>query len=297
MPQPKLLLIVNPTAGKMRSKTAMFTLVDGFCRGGYRVTVQTTAARGDARQAAADMAGDHDLVVCCGGDGTLNEVIDGLLSVDATIPLGYMPTGSTNDFANSLGLPSQPEKAARAIVKGADHPIDAGLFNGTRYFAYIASFGAFTAASYNAPQSTKNALGHFAYILEGIKELSALQSYSVQVETEDRTVHDDYVFGAVSNSTSVGGLVRLDAGIVDMSDGLFEVILVRQPRTPADLSKILLALNTGVLENNEMFEFFKASKITFRMDQPAPWSLDGEFDEGAAVVTVENRAHALILRR
>lgn len=296
MAQPKLLLIINPAAGKMRSKAAMFSLVDIFCRAGYRVTVQTTADRGDARQAAADMAQEHDVVVCCGGDGTLNEVIDGLLSGGAEVPLGYVPAGSTNDFAHSLGLFSQPEKAARAIVDGVDQKIDVGIFNGGRHFAYIASFGAFTAASYSAPQASKNALGHFAYILEGIKELSALQSYRVRVETKERAFEDEYMFGAVSNSTSVAGLVRLDESLVDMSDGLFEVILVRKPRVAGDLSKILLALNTGVFEGNDMFDFFKASDVTFRMETPAAWSLDGEFDEGATVVTVKNRHHAFTLR-
>lgn len=294
--QSNLLLIVNPAAGKMRSKTAMFTLVDTFCRHGYRVTVQTTTQKGDARLFAMEMASEYDLIVCCGGDGTLNEVMDGLLNAGLSVPLGYVPAGSTNDFASSLGLFSQPEKAALAIVNGEEKKMDVGLFNGERHFSYIASFGAFTAASYSAPQATKNALGHFAYILEGFKELSALQNYHVRVETEERSFDDDYVFGAVSNSTSVAGLVKLDESMVDMTDGLFEVILVRKPRLPGDLSKILLALNTGVFEGNDMFDYFKAPRVTFHMDSPAPWSLDGEFGEGSETVIVENLHHALTLR-
>lgn len=296
MSQEKVLLIVNPAAGKMRSKTALFTLVDTFCRNGYQVTVQTTGGRGDAREAAMTMTEGQDLVVCCGGDGTLNEVIDGLLQSGRSIPLGYVPAGSTNDFANSLHLSSRPDVATRAIVEGEARGVDIGLFNNSRHFAYIASFGAFTAASYSAPQATKNALGHFAYILEGIKELSALQSYRIRVETDQRVFEDEFLFGAVCNSTSVAGLVKLDEGLVDMSDGLFEIVLVRQPKVAGDLSKILLALNTGDF-NNDMFEFFKTSHITFRMKTPMPWSLDGEFEEGAPVVTVENLPQALLLKR
>ena len=295
MAQPKLLLILNPTAGTMRAKNALFPLVNTFCRSEYQVSVHVTACRGDARQVCKDRASAYDLIVCCGGDGTLNEVIDGLIESGSDTALGYIPMGSTNDFAQSLKLPLQPQKAAQAVVSGAEDRMDVGVFNGNRRFAYIASFGAFTAASYSAPQASKNALGHFAYILEGIKELSSIQSYTIQVETDDRNFEGEYVFGAVCNSTSVAGLVRLNKGLVDMSDGLFEVILVKQPRTVADLHKIVLSLNTGEFDKN-MFEFFKTRSITFRCQKPMAWSLDGEYQEGAQTVTVENRHHALLLR-
>ncbi len=295
MAKPKLLLIVNPTAGTMRSKTALFTLVDTFCRGGYQVTVHTTSARGDARQTVMDLASVHDLVVCCGGDGTLNEVIDGLQESGVTVPIGYVPAGSTNDFATSMKLSLNPQKAALAIVNGHEDFMDVGLWGGKRRFVYIASFGAFTAASYNAPQATKNALGHFAYVLEGIKELSALKSCFLRVKTADRILEGKYVFGAVCNSTSVAGLVRLNEGIVDMSDGLFEIILVREPKDISDLSKILVSLNTGDFDN-DMFDFFKTSRITFQIDPAVPWSLDGEFQEGVPTVTVENRSRVINIR-
>ncbi len=293
---PKLLLIVNPAAGKMTSKTALFTVTNVFCRGGYQVTTYITAARDDARRITALWAAEYDLVVCCGGDGTLNEVMDALVGNGIRTPLGYVPAGSTNDFASSLKLPTGPQKSAQAIVNGQELPIDVGSFNGARRFAYIASFGAFTAASYNAPQTAKNTWGHFAYILEGLKELSAIQSYRVQVKTDDHTFEDEYLFGAVCNSTSVAGLVHINQGIVDMSDGLFELVLVRRPKSVADLSKILQSLNTGTFEGNEMFDFCKTSSVTFRCDTAMPWSLDGEYQEGQKKVTITNQHNALLLR-
>ena len=291
----KVLLIINPVAGKMKGRTALFPLADGLCRAGYIPTVHVTGARGDARRITEQLAPHHDLVVCCGGDGTLNEVIDGLLACGKTIPLGYIPAGSTNDFAGTLRLKSQPAAALRDILVGHDDAMDVGFFNGTRHFSYIASFGMFTAASYNASQTTKNALGHFAYLLEGSKELFSVQSHQIVVQTADERYEGDYLFGAVCNSTSVAGLVKLNAGIVDMSDGLFEVILVRRPMNAAELARILNSINTADFDP-ELFDFFKASEVTFTMKKPLPWSLDGEYAEGATEVTVKNIPTAILLR-
>lgn len=291
-----MLLLVNPVAGKMRSRSALLPVSDIFCRGGYQITTYITGGKGEARRVAQEWAREHDIVVCCGGDGTLNEVIDGLSLADIRMPLGYIPAGSTNDFASSLKLASDPKKAAKAIVEGNDEPIDVGFFNNTRHFAYIASFGVFTAASYSAPQTVKNTWGHFAYILEGLKELSTIQSYHVKVETDDKTFEDDYLFGAVCNSTSVAGLVHLNQGIVDMSDGLFELVLVRRPKSVTDLTKILQSINAGEFEGNDMFDFCKTSVVTFHTQAAMPWSLDGEYQSGFETVTIQNKRNQIIFR-
>lgn len=291
----KVLLIVNPVAGTTKGRNALFPLADGLCKEGHIPTTYVTGARGDARRIAKELAPSHDLVICCGGDGTLNEVIDGLLSCDKPVPLGYVPAGSTNDFANSLRLKARPAVALQSVLSGVEHPMDVGLFNNTRYFSYIASFGIFTAASYKAPQSTKNALGHFAYLLEGSKELFSVQSYRIIAKTADKQYEGDYLFGAVCNSVSVAGLVKLNEETVDMSDGLFEVILVRRPTTPAEFARVLNSINTANFDP-ELFDFFKASEITFEMPEPLPWSLDGEYAEGATTVTVKNVPQAITLR-
>lgn len=292
----KLLLIVNPVAGKMQGKSALFPLCDGFCRNGYDVTVFITAARGDAERVTAESADRYDLVVCCGGDGTLCEVINGLLCCKKQVPLGYVPLGSTNDFASSLGLPRRYPQAVEAIVGGGEMTLDVGCFGGDRYFSYIASFGAFTAASYKAPQATKNAFGHFAYVMEGVKELATIQPYTVRLETAEKTVEGQFLFGAVCNSTSVGGLVKLDPSQVDMSDGLFEIVLVRPPKNAADLGKLISSINSGVFDK-KLFEFFKTAKATFTVEGDPPWSLDGEQAEAVGSVTVENRPGAILLRK
>ncbi len=294
MEQKRVLLILNPVSGKARGKSALFPITDTLCRAGYTPTVHITSARGDARRVAAEKAGEFDLIVCFGGDGTLNEVMDGLLSVGSKVPLGYIPAGSTNDFANSLHLKSQPVAALRDVLNGRVDSIDVGSFNGERHFSYIASFGIFTAASYSVPQTTKNALGHFAYLLEGSKELFTAQSYHVRVKTEEKSCEGEYLFGAVCNSTSVAGLVRLNEGIVDMSDGLFEVILVRQPQNAAELARILNSINTGEFDPH-LFDFFHASKAVFHMPHEISWSLDGERAEGGKTVTIANVPHAICL--
>lgn len=291
----KVLLIINPVAGKAKGRTALFPLADGLCRAGYIPTVHVTGARGEARRITEELAAHHDLVICCGGDGTLNEVIDGLLTCKKQVPLGYVPAGSTNDFANSLHLKSQPASALQNILNGRGDAMDVGFFNGTRHFSYIASFGIFTAASYSVPQTTKNALGHFAYLLEGSKELFSVQSYKIVAQTADERYEGEYLFGAVCNSTSVAGLVKLNAGMVNMSDGLFEVILVRRPTNAAELAQILNSINTADFDS-ELFDFFKASEVTFSMEKPLPWSLDGEYAEGAQTVTIKNIPQSILLR-
>ena len=292
----RVLLIVNPKAGKARGRQALFPLVDHFCRQGDRVTTFITAARGEAEDVVVAQASDHDLVVCCGGDGTLGEVINGLMRCKKRIPLGYVPLGSTNDFAGSMGLSRRIPDAVKAITGGTDVELDVGCFNGQRYFSYIASFGAFTAASYKAPQETKNALGHFAYILEGAKEFASIRPYEVTVTTDEKTISGEFLFGAVCNSTSVAGLVKLDPKMVDMGDGVFEVIMVRPPRNAADMGKLLNSLNTGVFDD-KLFEVFKTARATFTIKDAPPWSLDGDQADGAETVTIENRHAALLLRK
>lgn len=294
--QKTVLLIVNPAAGKMQGKAALFSVTDGLCRAGYLVTTVITAARGDAERAARELAPSYDLTVCCGGDGTLGEVVNGLLACGKKVPLGYIPLGSTNDFAGSLALPHRVPQALERIVNGTDTPLDVGCFNGNRYFTYIASFGAFTAASYSAPQAAKNALGHLAYILEGVKELGTIQPYRVKVETKERTIEGEFLFGAMCNSTSVAGLVKLDPALVDMSDGLFEAVLVRPPKNATDIGRLINSINTGTFDP-KMFEFFKASHATFTVEGNPSWSLDGEEAAGTPTVTVETVPQAIILRK
>ena len=292
----KVIVILNPNAGKMKSKTSLFKIVDTLCNDGWTVTVQTTQYRGHASEIATSAKNDgYDLIVCCGGDGTLNEVIDGMMRADIDIPLGYIPAGSTNDFASSMGISLNINTAVKAIVKNEPIAFDIGQFN-NRYFSYIASFGAFTAVSYNAPQTVKNSLGHFAYVLEGIKDLGSLTKYRMTVRTDKFEIEDDYIFGAVSNSTSVGGVVKLDSGVVDMNDGLFEVVLIKYPKNVSELNKIINGIFISDF-TSDVFTFVKTSKVQFDMEKIVPWTLDGEYETGANHIEVINHQGAIHLRK
>lgn len=282
----KLLLIVNPVAGTMKAKNALFTITDIFCKADYLVTTLITKYRGHACDIVSGHSHEYDLVVCCGGDGTLNEVISGILASGKRTPIGYIPTGSTNDFASTMGLVSSPHKAAEIIAEGKPHNIDIGLFGNT-YFSYIASFGAFTAASYSTSQEMKNVIGHMAYIFEGIKELPAIHPTHVRITTPDSIYEGDYIFGSITNSTSVAGIVRLKSDIVDLCDGVFEVILVKNPTTIAHLNKIIHSISTSDF-NNDMFEFFKASELTVCTDEPISWTLDGEHIPEIKEISIQN---------
>ena len=284
----KVMIIINPRAGKMRAKTALFDVAETFCKAGYQPVVQITAEKGDGTRFAKTAVRDkYDLVVCCGGDGTLNEVVTGIITSGGKIPLGYIPTGSTNDFARTLGLATVPKKAAEAIVKNDVAVIDAGKFGKDRFFTYIASFGMFTAASYNTQQATKNVMGHMAYVLEGIRDLGMVKPHHVKIKTSTTVYEGDYIFGSVSNTTSVGGIVKLGKKLVDLNDGMFEVVLVKNPKDVAEFSRILIGLSNSDMSDS-MFEFFKASELTFESDEEFSWSLDGEEATPGKKVTVTN---------
>ncbi|MBE6708780.1 MAG: diacylglycerol kinase family lipid kinase [Ruminococcaceae bacterium] len=292
----KVLIILNPRAGKMKSKGGLFTIVDKMCAAGWNVSVQTTQKQGHATELAADAKkSGFDLIVCCGGDGTLNEVIDGVMQSGSDIPLGYIPCGSTNDFAASMGISMDITKAIDNIIVNDPVSLDIGNFNG-RHFSYIASFGAFTAASYSAPQSRKNALGHFAYILEGIKDIRSLKRYHMTVKTDDICEENDYIFGAVSNSTSVGGIVKLNSDLVDMKDGLFELILIKYPKNPAQLTRILTGILSSKFEK-DVFTFTKTSRVEFDTEDEIHWTLDGEYEKGDNHIEVQNIHNAIFLKK
>ncbi len=284
----KVLLIVNPVAGKMKAKTALLDVVTALQKSGMLVTVFVTQNRGDAvkRAATAEKKG-YKKVICFGGDGTLNETINGLMQSGSTLPLGYIPAGSTNDFATSMKLPSVPKKSAEVISKGTPIPIDVGFFDGKQYFTYVAAFGIFTAASYSVTQDMKNIFGHMAYILGGVKEIGNIKSHHVKITMGEHVIEDDYMFGAVANSTSLAGIVKLDENLVDMSDGEFEVGLIKKPKTVAELNKIITALTTSKFENGGI-EFYKASTITVESNGKLDWTLDGEHAESFDKVVIQN---------
>lgn len=284
----KILLIVNPVSGKMKAKSTLLEVVNVLQRNGMTVTVKLTERRGHATEFAATAKQEgFDLVACFGGDGTLNETICGLMKGGSSLPLGYIPAGSTNDFASSMKLSSNPQKSAEAVANGEECPIDIGLFNNERYFTYVAGFGAFTATSYNVSQGVKNVLGHFAYVLGGVKEIASIRSFKVTIELDDRTVSGDYIFVSVTNSTSVAGIVKLKDELVDMSDGVFEVALVKKPKSIIDLNKIIAAITSSNFENGSI-EFYKSSKVKVIPDCKLDWTLDGEHAESEGEVVIEN---------
>ena len=289
----KMLFILNPCAGMKKASRGLSDILAVFNRAGYDVSVYITEGPGDGTRAVKTWSGDADLVVCCGGDGTFNEVISGLLEAGLQLPIGYIPAGSTNDFARSLSLETDFVKAAEQIVHGQTHQYDIGLF-GNRHFTYVASFGVFTRASYSTPQNLKNILGHAAYLLEGIQELGQLKPVRVRITLDTEELEDDFLFGAVCNSTSVAGILTLNPKQVDMSDGLFEVLLIRPPKDLSDLSKCIQAL-TKQTYDSPMITFRSAKQLLVRSESELPWSLDGEKEDGSRQVLIQNLHRAIRL--
>lgn len=289
----KLRLIVNPFTGTAKLQKHMCDILKLFSEAGYETTVYFTRSKGDGARYARENAMESDLIVCCGGDGTLNEVAGGLLEVEKGVcpPLGYIPAGTCNDFASSLEIPLDAVAAAGRILKGRSVPLDIGSFNG-RQFMYVASFGAFTEASYSTPQAMKNTLGHLAYVLEGITSIGDIKPYRARFEVNGKVYEDEYIFASVSNSTSIAGIVKLDRALVDLSDGLFELALVKNPKNLAGLADIAKAVLSKNLQS-DYITLLHAPTVKFSSAEEIPWTLDGEFDPGAKEITISNRRHAL----
>ena len=291
----KMLFIMNPFAGQKRANKVLSELLLMFTKAGYDVITHMTTGTGSAAETAARLAAEVELIVCCGGDGTFNETVSGVLESGVPVNIGYIPAGSTNDFAASLKLSTNILQAAKDILEGEPVAYDVGKF-GDRYFSYVASFGAFTRASYSTPQSIKNALGHTAYVLEGINELSQIRKEHIRMELDDEVVEDDFLFGAICNSTSVGGILTLNPEQVDMTDGLLEILLVRAPRNLGEISECLQALQSQEY-NCAMITFRSAHHVTVYADPEMPWTLDGEREEGHAQVDVDNQHLAIRLMK
>lgn len=287
----KLLFIFNPCSGKGQIKNKLMEVIDIMVKAGYEVTVHSTQDREDAMQKVKNEAKNYDLVICSGGDGTLDEAVTGMMQSEKKVPLGYIPAGSTNDFANSLKIPKDIVKAAHVAVEGRKFPVDVGYFNGDS-FIYIAAFGLFTDVSYQTSQELKNVLGHAAYILEGAKRLHNITSYKMRVEYDGNIIEDEFAYGMITNSVSVGGFKKLTGKNVLLDDGLFEVTLIRMPKNPVEWNEILSCL-ANLKDDSDLIYTFKTDCVKFLPEDVIPWTLDGEFGGEHKNVIVKNVHQAL----
>lgn len=292
----KMYFITNLQSGKSAIRGKLATVIDLFTANGYEVTVRTTQARMDACAAAeyACLSGKFDLIVCSGGDGTLNEVVQGLVHSQSPLPVGYIPCGSTNDFAKGLCIPSDIEDAAAWMMEKPHHfTCDVGTFN-SKYFLYVAAFGAFTSTVYETPQNIKNVIGHMAYILHGISKLNTIRPLHMKIEFDGQCVEDDFVYGMVSNTASVAGLLKMKSFMLD--DGTFEVMLIRKPSNPVELQRILTSLmNIDEDIDPEYVLYFRTDRIRFFSEEEIPWTLDGEFGGNFAYSEITNLSRAITL--
>lgn len=283
----KLFFVLNPYAGTRKANKVLADILALFNRADYDVRVHITAKQGDARNVVRSRAGEMDLIVCCGGDGTFNETVAGILESGVDVPVGYIPAGSTNDFATSLGLSTDIMTATENILKGSPVAYDVGSFGG-RFFTYVASFGAFTKASYSTSQNVKNILGHTAYLLEGIQELSQLRNkIHMRLELENEVIEDDFIFGAICNSTSLGGILTLDPKQVDMRDGLLEILLARFPKDLAEVAECIQAVQKQTYDC-KMLTFRSCRNVKITADPNMNWTIDGEMELGREKILVEN---------
>ncbi len=289
----KLLFIYNPVSGKAQVKTFLADIIDIYASKDFSVTVHPTKCKNDGYEYVKAHAEEYDILSVCGGDGMLNEAVSALMTVEKEKrpPLAYLPAGSTNDFAGTVGLPTDIRRAAKMVVDGNPFFCDVGMFN-DKYFAYVAAFGAFTSVSYNTAQEFKNIFGHLAYVLEGIRKLPTIKPIHLKISFDDIIIEDDFLIGMVTNSLQVGGIKHSLGTAISLNDGLFEVFLVRRPKTATGWQNIITAFVTQDLEKTEDIISFKASKMKFESADPIPWTVDGEFGGDIATAEITNLQRA-----
>lgn len=287
----KLLFVVNGHSGKGQIKNKLLDIIDLMIKEGYHVQVHTTQEREDATKVVREQAKYYDLVVCSGGDGTLDEAVTGMMQSEVRTPLGYIPAGSTNDFANSLEIPKDMIQAAKTAVLGVPFSCDVGEFNGD-YFIYVAAFGIFTDVSYATSQELKNALGHVAYILEGAKRLYTIKTYHMRVEYDGNEIEGDFLLGMITNSTSVGGFKNMTGKDVKLDDGMFEVTLIHKPKNIIELNTIIASL-TNLKDETDLIDSFRAESVKFYSEEEIPWTLDGEFGGDHKEVQIKDHCKAV----
>lgn len=290
-----LLFIYNPKAGKGNIANHLDAIVDIFTKAGYRVTIYPTQCRGDGEVTAREWSKDFDRIVCAGGDGTLDEIVTGLMTSGVRIPIGYLPTGSTNDFARSIGIPRTPKRAAQRAVSDNLFKCDLGKFN-DRYFVYVAAFGLFTDVTYETDQGMKNIFGYTAYVAEAIRRLPTARSIPLRITYDDKVITDSFIVGLVTNSASVGGMKAIPGPDVELDDGIFEVMLIREPDSILDYNLIGPAILDRRIRSDNVI-CFKCSRLSFESDEPIPWNLDGEFGgmaDRAEIINMHEAAEFVI---
>lgn len=293
-PGKKLYFIYNPHAGKENIKGKLYGIIQALADADYEITIYPTKAAQDAVAQIEELPKDYDLVVCSGGDGTLDEVVTGMMRREQKLPIGYIPAGSCNDFARSLKIPGNMQQAAEIAVQGVDYSVDVGSLN-ERNFIYVAAFGIFTDVSYSTKQEVKNALGHMAYILEGMKRLTNVKSYYLKVTSDEQSFEGDFLFGMITNSKSVGGFKSIVGKNVIFDDGIFEVTFIQRPRNPMELQEILAALMIEQIDTKYMYSF-RSSRIVVESEEPVPWTLDGEFGGEHTRAEISNNQRAVEIR-
>jgi len=289
----RLFFVFNPKAGQEKIKHKLGDIIELFSMEGHEITVAATTKRGDATEWVANLPEGYDRVICSGGDGTLDEVVEGMARREEKLPIGYIPAGSTNDFASSVGIPSRVMDAARVSIGDNLFNVDVGDYNG-RSFIYVAAFGAFTEVSYETPQDLKNRLGHAAYLIEALKHLPEIRPYHMHVETDHMTIDDDFILGMITNSDSVGGIKNITGKNIHLNDGLFEVTLIRKPKNTVELNGAIAALMNHDLSSKALY-CFKTEEIKFSASEEVPWTLDGEFGGNDKNVVIKNRTQELVL--
>ena len=286
----KLLFIYNPNAGTGVLRPSLADVLDVFVKEGYEVTAYPTQKVEDALEKTRDFVEDYEVVVCSGGDGTLNEVVNGMVARQSRVPIGYIPAGTTNDFARSMEIPKNMLQAAQVAVKGNPYGRDIGKLN-DKYFTYIAAFGIFTDVAYSTDQDIKNVIGHLAYVLEGAKRVLNVPSIHAKVTCDDLIIEDEFVFAMVANTLSVGGFKSFIDDVA-FDDGLFEVSLIKRPKSPKELNDIISALVLKQI-NSDIVTLVKANRIEFEFDERVEWTIDGEFGGNHKHVVIENKKQLL----
>lgn len=291
------LFLFNPHAGKGSIKSGLAKITDILTRAGFLVTVYPTQARNDAYEKIIQMGSSFDRIVVAGGDGMFHEALNAVMKLPRKVDLGFIPSGTANDFAISNKIPKVVDKAAELAAGENERKIDIGTFNG-EYFSYVAAFGAVTDVPYTTDQNAKNAFGFLAYLANAAKYMNLQTLFNsareMEIRTDDKILSGEFLVGCISNSKTIGSLKQFLPNDVALNDGLFEGLFIKKPTNLTEFSNALNVLLVGNLDAQGIITL-KSSRFEIEMDKAANWTLDGEDGGLHDKAVIENHKQALTM--
>lgn len=287
----QVLLIINPNAGKGNVQRRIPYIKRDLENTGYDVDIVYTKKKVPAKEIIREYHKKADIIICCGGDGTVNDLVSSVMELEDKPEITFIPLGTVNDFARTIGLSRKRFYMPSILKKYTRRKIDIGKFN-KKYFNYVAAFGAFTKVSYVTSQKLKKYFGKWAYFIVAIKYFFKIKTYKINIDIDGKKIEKECIYGSISNSKSIGGFQWFRKRDIALDDGKFEIILINKPKHKIQYISMVFDILLKRYQSKNFF-YSQGSKIEITTEKNLSWTIDGEFGGMAKEIKVENCKQAV----